>query len=337
KLGSLPTSSGAVLLVLSVALFVGGVLVEGRTKIESDPIRWIDQGSEVVADVHRLEDEAGFASTLGVLVKANNVYDQDVIDVIDEFTRYAEAQPEVVASSSLVNTMAKIITIPGATVIAPTEEDVIAAAEVMPPDVARSLVNESGTAAHLNLRIAPSSLEQRAVLVEQLGAELERLIAELDLEPDSILLQDLPADQEPVSATPAGLATVGIGLLENLSANRAELTYLALCAAALFLVLRLRSLTRGRLALVPVFLAVGASALVIGLADIQISPLTTVSGPLVIATCAEFSVLILGRYIEERQRGLEPERAAETAALRTGRAFFTSACTTIAGFAVLII
>src|SRR5690606_31103718 len=58
---------------------------------------------------------------------------------------------------------------------------------------------------------------------------------------------------------------------------------------------------------------------------------------LVIATCAEFSVLILGRYIEERQRGLEPEGAAETAALRTGRAFFTSACTTIAGFAVLII
>jgi hypothetical protein len=139
-----------------------------------------------------------------------------------------------------------------------------------------------------------------------------------------------------VKATPAGLATVGIGLLENLSANRANLTYLALCLAALFLVLRLASLSRALLALVPVLIAVGLSSLVVGLAGFDLSPLTTVSGPLVIATCSEFSVLILGRYLEERQRGLEPSEATHMAARRTGRAFFTSALTTIGGFAVLI-
>jgi hypothetical protein len=61
-----------------------------------------------------------------------------------------------------------------------------------------------------------------------------------------------------------------------------------------------------------------------------------VSGPLVIATCTEFSVLIMARFLEERQRGLEPHEASEQAARRTGRAFFTSALTTIGGFAVLI-
>ncbi len=76
--------------------------------------------------------------------------------------------------------------------------------------------------------------------------------------------------------------------------------------------------------------------MVSGLSSIPLSPTTTVSGPLVIATCAEFSVLILGRYLEERQRGLEPRQATDTAASRTGRAFFTSAVTTIGGFAVLI-
>ncbi len=109
--------------------------------------------------------------------------------------------------------------------------------------------------------------------------------------------------QEAVKATPAGLATVGIGLLENLKANRANLTYLALVAAALFLVLRFRSLSRAVLALVPVLMAVGASSLFVGLLGFELSPLTTVSGPLVIATCAEFSVLIMGRYLEERQNG----------------------------------
>jgi hypothetical protein len=90
------------------------------------------------------------------------------------------------------------------------------------------------------------------------------------------------------------------------------------------------------LALVPVFLAIGLGALVVWAFDITLSPLTTVSGPLVVASVAEFSVLIMGRHIEERQSGLDPRPAVDTAARRTGRAFFTTALTTIGGFAVLI-
>ncbi|MEO6571921.1 MAG: MMPL family transporter, partial [Ilumatobacteraceae bacterium] len=295
------------------------------------------QGSQVVTDIKTLEDSSGFATTLGVLVQANNVYDQDVIDLIDEFTISAEARPEVAASSSLVNTMAKIITVPGASVIPPTSDDIVAAAAVMPPAIARALVNEAGTSAQVNLRLAPASLEERAVLVADLRDDLDQRIAALDPPADSILVQGLPDGQPAVRATPAGLATVGIGLLENLSANRAALTYLALCLAGLWLMLRFRSLSRALLALVPVFLAVGASSLIVAFLGIQLSPLTTVSGPLVIASCTEFSVLILGRYLEERQKGLPSREASDTAAARTGRAFFTSACTTIGGFAVLMI
>ena len=340
RLGSLPTSWGLPLLIVSALLFLGGVLVEGRAKIESDPIKWVDQSSQVVKDIGMLEDETGFSSTLGVLVAANNIYDQDVIDLVWDFTLDAEARDDgaVVSTSSAVNTMGKIIMIDGATPIAPTSADVTASVEQMPEDIQKALLRapDDPTGTQINLRLAPASLEKRAVLVRELEADLNARIAALDLPPDSILLVDLPEGQAPVRATPAGLATVGIGLLENLSANRANLTYLALSLAALFLVLRTRSLTRGLLALVPVLLAVGVSSMIVGLLELRLSPLTTVSGPLVIATCAEFSVLILGRYLEERQRGLEPDVAAEHAARRTGRAFFTSAVATICGFAVLI-
>jgi predicted RND superfamily exporter protein len=350
KLGGLPTKFGLPLVILAGVLFIGGVLAEGSAKIESDPIKWIDQDSQVVQDIEKLEDETGFSSTLGILVAANNIYDQDVIDLIWDFTLDAEARDDqaVVSSSSMVNTMGKIIAIDGATPIAPTSDDVLASVNgipgvdgpepMMPDDIARALLRDRDdtTATQLNLRLAPASLDDRAALVEELEADLQARIDALDLPADSVLLVDLPEGQEPVRATPAGLATVGIGLLENLSANRANLTYLALSLAGLFLVLRFRSLTRALLALVPVMLAVGVSSLVVGVLGFSLSPLTTVSGPLVIASCAEFSVLILGRYLEERQRGLTPRDASDTAASRTGRAFFTSAVTTICGFAVLI-
>jgi hydrophobe/amphiphile efflux-3 (HAE3) family protein len=338
KLGGLPSRFGLPLIILATVLFVGGVLAEGRANIESDPIKWIDQDSEVVQDINQLEAETGFSSTLGILVAANNIYDQEVIDLIWDFTLDAEARPEVVSTSSMVNTMGKVIKIDGATPIAPTSDDVQASVEQMPPAIARALLRatDDPTATQLNLRLAPDGLEQRAKLVEQLEADLQARIDALDLPADSILLTDLPEGQAPVRAIPAGLATVGIGLLENLSANRAALTYLSLSLAGLFLVLRFRSLARALLALVPVLLAVGVSSLVVGFSGVDLSPLTTVSGPLVIASCAEFSVLILGRYLEERQRGLTPREASDRAASRTGRAFFTSAVTTICGFAVLI-
>ena len=122
KLGSLPTKVAPIIALIGVGLFVGGVLVEEDTEIESDPIKWIDQGSEVVEDIERLEDETGFSTTLGILVQANNVYDQHVIDLIWDFTLDAEARDEVVTSSSLVNTMGKILMIPGATPIAPERD-----------------------------------------------------------------------------------------------------------------------------------------------------------------------------------------------------------------------
>lgn len=335
-LGGLPATAAIPLVVLSVALFIGGVALEGRFEIESDPVRWINQDSQTVEDLDTLAEATGFESNLGVLVTANNVLTDEVTEVLHEFTLEAERMDDVSASSSLVGTMAKIIEVPGATPLPPTSQDMVAGAEAMPEDVQKLLLAEDRTATQVNLRLAPASLEQRAEIVDELENDLERRIAELELPEDSILLEGLDTDEPAMRATPAGLAVVGVGLLENLSANRAVLTYLGLVLAALWLLIRFRSLGRAALTLVPVGLAIGTSSVVIGAFGLTLSPLTTVSGPLVIATCTEFSVLITARYLEERQIGKGAREASDHAARRTGRAFFTSAATTIGGFAVLI-
>lgn len=335
-LGSLPQKSAVPLVVMSILLFVAGVALEGRFEIQSDPVKWINQDTQTVRDLETLEESTGFSSTLSVLVTANNVLDGDVTRVLHDFITYAESLDEVATSSSLTGTMAKIIGVPGATDLAPTSADVVAAAAVMPDDIRKVLLADEDTATQVNLRLAPGSLEDRAELVALLEADLDRRIAELDLPEDSILLEDLEPDEPVMRAVPAGLAVVGTGLLENLSANRAVLTYLGLALSALYLLIRFQSAGRAALTLVPVGLAIGTSSVIIGAFGLTLSPLTTVSGPLVIASCTEFSVLITARYLEERQSGRTPKEASDHAARRTGRAFFTSAATTVGGFAVLI-
>ena len=138
-----------------------------------------------------------------------------------------------------------------------------------------------------------------------------------------------------MSATPSGLAVVGVGLLDNLEANRILLTYLAILFVFLFLSVRLRSVVRALLSLVPVLIAVGAASLVAFALDFKLSPMTAVGGPLVVAACTEFTSLILLRFVEERRRGLPPRAAVDVTASRTGRAFIVSALTAITGVAVI--
>lgn len=337
RLGGLPQRFVIPLIVVSVGVLIAGIALEDQFEIESDPVRWVNQDTQTVRDINTLQEETGFESTLGVLVEANNVTAQPVVDLIFGFLETNEDGTTVRNSSSMVSTLSKIINFNDDVVaVPPRADDLTALIEVMPPDIRTVLVNDDLTATQLNLRLGAAPLEEDAILVDALDRDLTERIAALDLDADSILLTGVDAGEPAVRAVPAGLAVVGVGLLENLKANRAVLTYLALATAGLWMLLRFRSASRAVIAMVPVLLAVGASSVIVALLGLTLSPLTTVSGPLVIAACTEFSVLILGRYLEERQRGLSPTEATDRASARTGRAFFTSALTTIGGFGVLV-
>jgi predicted RND superfamily exporter protein len=138
-----------------------------------------------------------------------------------------------------------------------------------------------------------------------------------------------------LSIAPGGVGVVGVGLLENLSKSRTLLTYLAAAFVGTFLAIRLRSIIRSLLSLIPVLIAVGAVSLVAYGLNVKLSPLTVVSGPLVVAICTEFTSLILLRFVEERNRGLTPRAAMTVTASRTGRAFLVSAMTAVGGMAVI--
>jgi uncharacterized protein len=220
-----------------------------------------------------------------------------------------------------VTTIGWVLQIPDTTYLPPTGDDVRRAYEVAPPDIQRTLVNPDAGALNLVFRTGPGSLEERAVYTNEIRDQLASGGDEVP-----------PAG---VDATPSGLAVVGVGLLENLEANRILLTYLAIAFVGVFLAFRLRSVVRSLLSLVPVLIAVGMASLVAWALGLKLSPMTAVGGPLVVAACTEFTSLILLRYIEERRRGFTPREAVDVAASRTGRAFIVSACTAIAGVAVI--
>jgi uncharacterized protein len=329
RLGSLPRWTVLPLVAVAVAIPVVGLALEGGTKIESDPVNWADPASASIVNARILERETGFATTLGVFVETSSAPSEGVFTdqmgafVFDLVLRTLADNPDLAEASSLPSTVGWLAEVPDTTTLPPTGLDMLQAYRLAPPSLQRVLVGDDGNATQILFQVGPSSLEERAVVLDRVETAI------VDPAGGAIL----PAT---ASATTGGLAVVGVGLLENITANRAQLTVVALLLVAAFVMLLYRDVVRGLLTMVPVLLAVGASSVLVRTLGITLSPLTTVGGPLVVATCAEFSVLLVARYAEERGRGLDPAESTRVAAERTGRAFFTSALATLGGFAVLM-
>ncbi len=316
-MGSVPGWFAIPLAIASIAIFFGGMAVEDDLTLQTDPIKWVNQDTQVIRDIDTLDREVGSSSELGIFIQSDDVFSDENVTFLHEFTQEQLGQypDDLITSSSMVATVSDLLVVPGASSVAPTGEEVQAAYDVAPPDIQESLVSSDGQAMNLIFRTGPSALEERAKVVDEIEATV-----------------DPPAG---IQATPSGLAMVGVGLLKNLEANRIELTYLALLFVFLFLTIRMRSVVRSLLSLVPVLIAVGTASLVAWVFDLKLSPMTAIGGPLVIAACTEFTSLILLRFVEERERGASPREAVDTAAGRTGRAFIVSAMTAVAGVAVI--
>ncbi|HEX5366838.1 MAG TPA: MMPL family transporter [Acidimicrobiales bacterium] len=325
-LGDLPTRTAVPLAVVSVVVFAGGILVEDDLTVESDPENWVNQDTQVIRDIDTLKRETGSSAELGIFVESDDVFDDATARFVTEFAdeQLAERPRDLLTASSIVTTVSFVLEVPGTTVLPPTGADVRRAYDVAPPDIQRSLVNPDGGALNIVFRTGPGSLDERAVYTNEIRDELAsgRTAEGVTIPPG-------------VRATPSGLAVVGVGLLENIEANRVLLTYLAVAFVFGFLTFRLRSVVRALLSMVPVLIATGAASLVAWVLDLQLSPMTAVGGPLVVALCTEFTSLILLRFVEERQRGYTPREAVEATARRTGRAFIASALTAVSGVAVI--
>src|SRR5690606_28807108 len=90
KLGALPRRAGGPLIVAALVIFVLGIVAEHKNKLQTDPIQWVNQQSQVIHDIDALQDGTGSSSELGVFVTAKGrdatVFTTPTVDYVDRFT-----------------------------------------------------------------------------------------------------------------------------------------------------------------------------------------------------------------------------------------------------------
>jgi hydrophobe/amphiphile efflux-3 (HAE3) family protein len=97
-----------------------------------------------------------------------------------------------------------------------------------------------------------------------------------------------------------------------------------------------RRLVKAIAPLVPMFFVIGWQNLYMAALDIPVSPLGASLGALTVGIGAEYTIIVMERYYEEKSRaGTSKLDAVETAATRVGKAISVSGMTTVFGFSAL--
>lgn len=327
-LGGLSPKLAIPFIAASSIILLLGLAVEPKLQLQTDVVEWVNQESPNRKAVGRLYDELDISSELGTYIVTDDeadLFTDEMIAWVDEYTQHQldEYPGQLQRASSIVTPLSYLLEVEGASHIPPTGEQARKSYEAAPDAIRAFTVANVDDRSALNVLhvTRPGPLRNLADLVSTTRSELASGGA--------------IAPPDDARATPSGLAVVGVGLLNNLESGRAQITYLALGLAFVFLTIRLRSIIRGVLCLVPLLIATGTASIVAFALDLKLSPMTAVGGPIVIAACAEFTTLILMRFVEERRRGLTPSAASDVAASRTGAAFVLSALTTVVGIGVI--
>jgi uncharacterized protein len=329
--------------VLGVGLVLAAIGWGLGTQIETESniAKLAPQNLQAVKDLNELQDATGVSGELDVRVHARDLTDPATIRWMAAFKRralraggFSGANPscqeaEICPGPALSDFVTGGGDLPAAETPKLTQRGIRSALRQIPPYDLRqvaTLDSETGLPAGtalLSFGIRNQSLDSQQALIDRV-----RAAAGKPGKPGGP-----PAG---VEVEPAGLPVIAAAAASDLSASRYWLTLAGLGAVALVLLAAYRSLRRALVPLAPVVLATGWAALVLFVSRVPLNPMSAALGALTIAIATEFSVILAGRFHEERGGERTMAEALRVAYGRTGAAVLASGVTATAGFAVLI-
>jgi|Deesub1362A_J573_1020465.scaffolds.fasta_scaffold00039_118 hypothetical protein len=139
-----------------------------------------------------------------------------------------------------------------------------------------------------------------------------------------------------ITATLTGDMYLFTIVLDALTSGRVEMTVFGLFLIFLALLVIYRNLKKALVPVIPMIIVTGWSGGLMYFAGVPYTPLTATLGALILGIGGEYTVLMMERYYEERENGLDPYEAMKEATTKIGRAILASGLTVLFGFSALI-
>jgi hypothetical protein len=300
--------------IFLVALIFGiaGGVVDQWLPSNTDYEELMPQDIAELRELRELREILGSGGEIRFMIEADDVSSPEVLSWLKEYQDKALAlHPELIS----VNSLAALVSEATGGAI-PDKQQIQEILKSTPPLYLKQVLSSDHRMASVSFSIKYISLEETHDLFELLEDDAET-----------------PADTQ---ISPVGSLALGASTVDAVVGTRFLMNIICLGAVLIVLSLIYRRFGSTIFTIIPVGAVIAWSSLDMYIVGIPLNPLTAILGVIIIGIGTEFMVLLIGRYEEEKRRGLLPRDAMATALSKIGRAIVITALTTIGGFGVLI-
>ena len=301
------------LLILAVALFLAGAILDHRLPVVTEWERLMPQDIPALQELREVRSLVGYAGELRFMIEGEDVLRPEVLRWMQD---YEEQELDLHPELKAVASPATFITQSTGGAIPEDEGEIDGILASVPAPLRQGVVNDQENTALISFPLAPLPLEEVNRLVEAMEGDIEA-----------------PPDTR---VAPTGTLVLGTKTMDAMVSTRLPMILAGVAGVLCALLVLYRRLRRVVFAVVPMSLVLGWSSAAMYFFGISLNPLTAIMSAIIIGIGTEFAVLLLERYHEEMNKGYPPREAMLTACSSLGRAIVVSALTTLGGFACLI-
>ncbi|PKR77362.1 hypothetical protein CEY16_11570 [Halalkalibacillus sediminis] len=305
-----------VIIIIAAVTAIFGIWVDLDADAETDVETFMPQDTQELNDIHKLRDVIGTTDQISIVYESDDIFSDQVNTWVDNLTESIETEfPEVVVNTNSLTSIVKQMN----NEELPEGEQFKETVTNIPEDRLKLFLNESQTKGHITVGIEHLEASELEIFINDLGVYLKN--------------NNLDAAETTIT----GKSVLDVEMMQGLTTGRYQMTLLGMGLVFISLLLIYRHPVKAFIPLLPIIFIVGWSGLAMYFLDMSYTPLTATLGALIIGIGTEFTVLIMERYYEEREKGYQSREAIKMANKNIGKAVFVSAITTIGGFSALLI
>jgi len=301
-----------ILLIAACIAFIGFQL-DSTIPVQSSEDTMVPLDMPAKINIDKVTRVLGSTDTADFQVQGSRVTDLDTLIWLQKFQEYELSHhPEIAASTSIVTYVLQY----NGGVMPETQDALDAVLEKIPGETKKPYINGEMSAV-IKFNTVKLDMTQKDTLKKQMNKDIAFL-------------------EPPIGITlsPTGNFEMYTSVLSSLSNSKEVMTLLGFIFVFIFLILVYRHL-HAVSPIIPIVFVVGWNSVAMYILNIPYTPLTATLGSMSIGVAAEYTILVMERYAEEKERLHDPLAAIQESVQKIGTAITISGLATFFGFSAL--
>jgi len=301
-------------LILIVVLVVAGygIYVDSSIPVETNIETFMPQSLPSLYDIRRVRSVIESTDQIVVYFEDDNVLSEENYSYIQDKTALLRKLDTGLISD--VKSINQLVTNGSGSEEMNIAEQIEFINE-MPDSQREMFISADARAAIVILQIKPLTTQALEVLIE----DVNNVFSDANMT---------------VSLT--GKSILDVEMVDGLTQGRVRMTLLCIALVLVALLIIYRHPVKALLPIVPVTMIIGISSAVMHVIKVDWTPITATLGALVLGMGTEMTIMMMERYLEDRQNGKSKIDAIQHSVAKIGKAILASGLTTIGGFSVLL-